>query len=112
MAVLGVAGLHQVIDNNGFTPNAASSKRVGEIQAENDNVLSWSIENGWNADTLDGCVGMTKYSEYKQWCIDCGLQAVSRNKFSRSINKHYNMQTAAEWMNGATKKVFKKCLSQ
>ena len=112
MAVLGVAGLHQVIDNNGFTPNAASSKRVGEIQAENDNVLSWSIENGCNADTLDGCVGMTKYSEYKQWCLDCGLQAVSRNKFSRSINKHYNMQTAAEWMNGATKKVFKKCLSQ
>ena len=112
MAVLGVAGLHQVIDNNGFTPNAASSKRVGEIQAENDNVLSWSIENGWNADTLDGCVGMTKYSEYKQWCIDCGLQAVSRNKFSRSINKHYGMQTADEWTNGATKKVFKKCLSQ
>lgn len=112
MAVLGVAGLHQVIDNNGFTPNAASSKRVGEIQAENDNVLSWSIENGWNADTLDGCVGMTKYSEYKQWCLDCGLQAVSRNKFSRSINKHYGMQTADEWTNGATKKVFKKCLSQ
>ena len=112
MAVLGVAGLQQVIDNNGFTPNAASSKRVGEIQAENDNVLSWSIENGWNAETLDGCVGMTKYSEYKQWCMDCGLQAVSRNKFSRSINKHYGMQTADEWTNGATKKVFKKCLSQ
>lgn len=111
MAVLGVAGLQQVIDNNGFTPNAASSKRVGEIQAENDNVLSWSIENGWNAETLDGCVGMTKYSEYKQWCLDCGLQAVSRNKFSRSINKHYNMQTVAEWTNGATKKVFKKSLS-
>lgn len=111
MAVLGVAGLQQVIDNNGFTPNAASSKRVGEIQAENDNVLSWSIENGWNTETLDGCVGMTKYSEYKQWCLDCGLQAVSRNKFSRSINKHYNMQTVAEWTNGATKKVFKKCLS-
>lgn len=108
MAVLGVAGLQQVIDNNGFTPNAASSKRVGEIQAENDNVLSWSIENGWNAETLDGCVGMTKYSEYKQWCLDCGLQAVSRNKFSRSINKHYNMQTVAEWTNGATKKVFRK----
>ena len=112
MAVLGVAGLHQVIENNGFTPNAASSRRVSEIQAENDNVLSWSIENGWNADTLDGCVGMTKYSEYKQWCMDCGLQAVSRNKFSRSINKHYGMQTVAEWMNGATKKVFKKSLSQ
>lgn len=112
MAAMGIDGLHQVIENNGFTPNKASNKRVSEIQAENDNVLSWSIENGWNADTLDGCVGMTKYSEYKQWCIDCGLQAVSRNKFSRSINKHYGMQTADEWTNGATKKVFKKCLSQ
>ena len=108
MAVLGVAGLQQVIDNNGFTPNTASSRRVGEIQAENDNVLSWSIENGWNAETLDGCVGMTKYSEYKQWCLDCGLQPVSRNKFSRSVNKHYGMQTSDEWMNGATKKVFRK----
>lgn len=111
MAAIGVAGLHQVIENNGFTPNKASNKRVSEIQAENDNVLSWSIENGWNAETLDGCVGMTKYSEYKQWCMDCGLQAVSRNKFSRSINKHYGMQTADEWTNGATRKVFKKCLS-
>ena len=108
MAVLGVAGLQQVIDNNGFTPNTASSRRVGEIQAENDNVLSWSIENGWDAETLDGCVGMTKYSEYKQWCLDCGLQPVSRNKFSRSVNKHYGMQTSDEWMNGATKKVFRK----
>ena len=111
MAVLGVAGLQQVFENNGFTPNSASKKRVDEIQSENDNVLAWSIENGWDADSLDGCVGMTKYSEYKQWCLDCGLQPVSRNKFSRSINKHYDMQTVAEWTNGATKKVFKKRIS-
>ena len=111
MAVLGVAGLQQVFDNNGFTPNSASKRRVDEIQSDNDNVLSWSIENGWNTETLDGCVGMTKYSDYKQWCLECGLQPVSRNKFSRSINKHYNMQTVDEWTNGGTKKVFKKCLA-
>ena len=31
LAVLGVMGLQQVIENNGFTPNAASSRRVEEI---------------------------------------------------------------------------------
>lgn len=108
MAVLGVMGLHQVIENNGFTPNAASSKRVEEIIESNDTVFSWSRENGWTTVTLDGAVGMKLYSEYKQWCIDSGLQAVSRNKFTRQINKHYSMKTVDEWVNGATKKVFRK----
>lgn len=107
LAVLGVYGLKQVIENNGFTPNAASSRRVEEIKAINDNVLSWSMENNWTRETLDGSIGMKLYSDYKQWCADCGFQAVSRNKFTRQINKNYSMMTVDEWVSGSTKKVFR-----
>ena len=107
MAVLGVMGLHQLIENNGFTPNSASSRRVEEIKADNNTVLSWALENQWTSETLDGAVSITLYQEYKKWCDESGLQAVSRTKFSRQINKEYSMRTVDEWVNGATKKVFR-----
>ena len=106
MAVLGVMGLHQVIEHNGFTPNAASSRRVDEIKADNNTVLSWALENQWTADTIDGAASVTLYQEYKHWCDESGLQAVSRNKFTRQINKEFSTRTVDKWVNGATKKVF------
>lgn len=108
MAVLGVMGLHQVIEHNGFTPNAASSRRVEEIKADNNTVLSWALEEQWTSDTIDGAASITLYQQYKQWCDESGLQAVSRNKFTRQINKEFSTRTADEWVNGATKKVFRK----
>ena len=108
LAVLGVMGLHQVIENNGFTPNAASSRRVEEIKADNNTVLSWALESQWTTETLDGADGLTLYKQYKQWCDECGFQAVSRTKFTRNINKEYGMKSVDEWSNGATKKVFRR----
>ena len=107
MAVLGVMGLQQVFGNNGFTPNSASSRRVDEIKADNNTVLSWALESNWTAETLNGAISATLYKDYKYWCDECGLQAVSRTKFSRQINKEFSMRTADEWSNGATKKVFR-----
>ena len=107
MAVIGVMGLQQVIENNGFTPNSASSKRVEEIKADNNTVLSWALENQWTTETLDGAASITLYQQYKQWCDESGLQAVSRTKFSRQINKEYSMRTVDEWVGGSTKKVFR-----
>lgn len=107
LAVLGVYGLKQVIENNGFTPNAASSRRVEEIKSINDTVLSWAIEMQWTSETLNGAIGMKLYSDYKQWCQDCGLQPVSRNKFTRQINKNFSMKTVDEWFTGGSKKVFR-----
>ena len=108
MAVLGVMGLQQVFQNNGFTPNTASSRRVDEIMADNDTVLAWTLDNNWNAETLDGKVGAILYESYKSWCNDCGLQPVKRTKFTRSINKHYQMQSTDEWVDGRTRKCFRK----
>ena len=107
MAVLGVMGLQQVIENNGFTPNNASNRRVDEIKASNDTVLSWALDEGWKPETLDGSITKTLYAAYRQWCIESGLQAVSKNKFTRAIKKHFGLSTCDEWMDGMTKKVFK-----
>ena len=108
MAVIGVMGLQQVIANNGFTPNSASSRRVEEIKADNNTVLSWALENQWTTETLDGAVSKTMYQEYKSWCDECGLQAVSKNKFTRQLHKEFNLKSVDEWLNGTTKKVFRK----
>lgn len=107
MALLGVMGLQQVFENNGFTPNTASSRRVEEIKADNNTVLSWALESQWTTETLNGAEGLTLYKRYKQWCDECGLQAVSRTKFTRNMNKEYGMKSVDEWINGATKKVFR-----
>ena len=68
MALLGVMGLQQVFENNGFTPNTASSRRVEEIKADNNTVLSWALESQWTTETLNGAEGLTLYKRYKQWC--------------------------------------------
>ena len=107
LALLGVMGLQQVIEHNGFTPNSASSRRVEEIRADNNNVLLWALEGQWTTETLNGSVCVTLYQAYKEWCNESGLQAVSRMKFSRQINKEFAMRTVDEWVNGATKKVFR-----
>ena len=107
MALLGVMGLQQVFENNGFTPNTASSRRVEEIKADNNTVLSWALESQWTTETLNGADGLTLYKRYKQWCDECGFQAVSRTKFTRNMNKEYGMKSVDEWINGATKKVFR-----
>lgn len=107
MALLGVMGLQQVFENNGFTPNTASSRRVEEIKADNNTVLSWALESQWTTETLNGAEGLTLYKRYKQWCDECGFQAVSRTKFTRNMNKEYGMKSVDEWINGATKKVFR-----
>ena len=107
MALLGVMGLQQVFENNGFTPNTASSRRVEEIKADNNTVLSWALESQWTTETLNGADGLTLYKRYKQWCDESGFQAVSRTKFTRNMNKEYGMKSVDEWINGATKKVFR-----
>ena len=78
-----------------------------KIKADNNTVLSWALESQWTTETLNGAEGLTLYKRYKQWCDECGLQAVSRTKFTRNMNKEYGMKSVDEWINGATKKVFR-----
>ena len=107
LAVLGIMGLKQVIANNGFTPNSASNRRVEEIKADNNSVLSWALEMRLSTESMDGSPSVQLYKEYKSWCEESGFQAVSRTKFSRQINKEFSMKTVDEWINGTTKKVFR-----
>lgn len=91
MAYLGVLGLIQAIKDNGFTPNAASTKRLDEIRFDNDSALMWAIDNGWNSETLDRQPTAEKYEAYKSWCMAFGYQAFSHKKFTRTINKRFDL---------------------
>ena len=107
LAVLGIDGLHQVIANNGFTSNIASDRRVEEIKADNNSVLSWALENGFTLDSLNGHVSGELYKDYKSWCVEFGYQAVSHAKFTRQIIKEFGVKTASERVGGTVKKVFR-----
>lgn len=108
MAVLGIQGLRQVIERNGFTPNAASERKVEDIRADNDSVLAWAIDTQRGADELDGTVAQALYDEYRSWCADTGANAVKRTKFTRSVNKNFGMEVVPEWRGTASKRCFRK----
>ena len=108
MCVLGVMGLQQVFQNNGFTPNHASSRRVEEIKADNDSTYAWAIENGYDADSLDGWVIGALYDKYVRWCEESGLKNTSRTKFTRQMNKNFDMESTSQWRNGKSQNCFQK----
>ncbi|MBQ9001576.1 MAG: hypothetical protein IJ087_06965, partial [Eggerthellaceae bacterium] len=108
MCWLGIAGLARVLDRNGFTPNAASSRRAEEIRADNDTVLAWTLDAGWDAQTLDGCAISDVYMRYRVWCDQSGLQAVKRTKFTRGINAHLGLSSGVGWRDGKSTRVFEK----
>jgi len=108
MAVIGVMGLKQVIEHNGFTPNAASSRRVEEIMVDNDSTLAWAIDSNRSDGGLDGQPIAELYEHYREWCESVGVHAVKRAKFTRQLNKSFGMESSAAWVDGRTVKVFRK----
>ena len=108
MCVLGVQGLRQVIEHNGFTPNAASEKRTESIRSDNNTVVAWIEDIAYTVDDIDGAVIQAIYEGYKNWCADSNLQAVSRPKFTRQINKVFGTETGVNWHSGANRRCFKR----
>lgn len=108
MALLGVLGLQQVIKNNGFTPNAASDRRLEEIKAENDTALAWIQHCEWTTDDLANTPTSKHYSNYKEWCMEYGYQAYGHNKFTKLINKHLNLECKKKRVNGVPMNCFQK----
>lgn len=108
MCVLGVQGLRAVIEHNGFTPNAASEKRTETIRTDNNTVVAWIEDIAYTVDDVDGAVIQSIYEGYKNWCADSNLQAVSRPKFTRQINKVFGTETGVNWHSGANRRCFKR----
>lgn len=108
MCVLAVGALRNVIAQNGFSPNAASTRRVEEIKADNDTVLAWVVDGSWDASSLCELPIANYYQSYKEWAIDNGLQAVKRTKFTRSVNAKLGLQVGQKSVNGKTARVFVK----
>ena len=106
MCVLAVGALHNVIAQNGFSPNDASKKRVEEIRADNDTVLAWSLDTCRGPSDLAGCMIMSLYDEYRRWCVDNGLQAVKRTKFTRSLSNRYGIESKVMKRDGKATRCF------
>ena len=106
MCILGIIGLMSVLHNNGFTSNAASSRRVEEIERENDTVLAWLLDEFETAETLEGRSIALAYEQYADWTKGNGFKAVSRTKFTRSIRLRFGLKSVVAMRNQKTMRVF------
>lgn len=108
MCKLGLYGLSSVMQQNGFSPNSASSRRVEEIERENDTVLAWMLDTDRDADSMDGESIAIQYEAYAEWCKSGGMKSVSRTKFTRSISLRLGLSSSVGWRNNASIRVFSK----
>lgn len=108
MAVLGIMGLQSAIAHNGFTSNAASERRLETIRTDNDTSLAWARAMEWDADGLDGTKTSDHYRHYKEWCMEFGYQAVSHQKFTRQLNKNFELESFKKRVNGVPINCFRK----
>lgn len=106
MAFLGVLGLQNVIKHNGFTPNAASDRRLEEIKTENDSALAWINACGWHSDDLHDTSTSKHYANYKDWCFEYGCQAYGHAKFTKLVNKHLGLECVKKRVNGVPTNCF------
>lgn len=106
MCVLGVAGLHDVMEENGFTATQASKRIKREIKADNDTIVAWIDENLYGeCDFVDRLIS-SKYDDYSCWAENSRLKPVSRTVFTKTINKMFNMRSKNTKMNGKDVRVF------
>ena len=108
MCKLGVAGLARIMDANGFTPTAASARRVNEIRANSDAVLAWIVDESISSDALEGAVIANKYQDFRIWCEKSGLQPIKRTKFTRGITSHVGLVPVVAWRDGKSARIFAK----
>ncbi|MBQ9020570.1 MAG: hypothetical protein IJ113_00945, partial [Eggerthellaceae bacterium] len=108
MCWLGVLGLSRVIDNNGFTPTCASTRRVNEILSDNDTTLAWMEDESRDTDWFDNKPVSDAYQDYRIWCDRSGLHAVGRTKFTRRIKARLKLDANVKWHGGKSTRVFEK----
>lgn len=96
LILLAIDGLRSVIAKNGFTPNHASERLLGEIKLKGDTVLQWIDDAGVSKESLTMRATADAYVDYTSWCgADGGVKnPVNRNTFTGRIKAIFRLDSA------------------
>ncbi|WP_035051632.1 DNA primase family protein [Carnobacterium pleistocenium] len=106
---IAIEGLKRVLDNNKFTTSKRINKEVREYELSNDPLLGFiqhceDEEMNIIHEVLDDV-----YLRYTIYCSDGNYGTLSRNEFSKQIQKHLNITTIQKRMadyGGKQKRIF------
>jgi len=101
-----IEGLIRLVDNNlEFTKSSSIKKGVKEYKARANKVIAFIDET---CNLKDGEVASKSnlYKMYKVWAKDNGYGQLGRNKFSRRVAKHFELDSKTARVNGKVSRVF------
>lgn len=101
---LGIEGLKRVRKTNRYTITSAIERELNTIDELNNPIIGFIEEVG-----EEGILNQSTksvYDAYKTYCIECGLNPVALNSFTRQINSRMNTTTVRRMVNGESFKLF------
>lgn len=97
---LGIAGLHHVLDRQGFTQPDCVVQQLKEYEKSNDTVIQFVDDLDSVDEIINECCDDV-YAKYQVFCAKNGYRGMStKNTFSMSLKKHYNIETSQVRLNG------------
>lgn len=88
---LGIDGLQRVYSSKGFTQSGAVDAMIEDYKRIVDPMIEYLEDK--SVEDFVGRASAVCYADYTFWCAESGYIACSLAKFSRGINREYNLTT-------------------
>lgn len=91
---LAVDALQRVYNNKGFSKSAAVDAMLEDYKRVIDPMVEFFEES--QREDFVGRRTSECFGEYELWCVQNGYSKVSRNKFTRSVNRQYKLKSVVK----------------
>lgn len=105
---LGLAGLRRVLENQGFTSSEKVDRQLEEYEEENNPIVAFIHDQENGEDDIINETTEDVYARYKVFCNAASMIPMSKNVFSKQINKRLHTETVVQRIAGKVTKVFRK----
>lgn len=102
---IAVEGLKRAIKNKSFSETAETLEELKNYEKTNNPVLGFIEEY---EDEILGETPKKVYTQYKDYCLDYGIHALSGVEFGRQICTEMNVKTKTKRLNGKVQRVYEK----
>lgn len=102
---LGVEGLKRVLSSHQFSESQKVKQELQNYLDENNSVVGFyhSQEEGFYKDRSYDEV----FSMYRAYCMECGIEAESKKKFTQTLRKEFNVsEPKVKKVNGRTVRMY------
>lgn len=101
---LGIAGLKRVLQNQAFTHSQKVKTELEEFEESNNPIVGFFNEN-IELDVTNKTTTFI-YNQYVEYCLANNHHPMSKNVFSKQVNKRFNVQIKLQRVDGKLQKVF------